>query len=177
VVKKVKSLNRSIVESSGETVISNRQRAKKIDLRFLRRIVAELLKELKIDCADLEINLVGAAEMAEINWQFLRHEGSTDVITFNYSNSEFGIRNSEFKSQGEIFICVDEAILQAKKFKTNWQSEIVRYVIHGVLHLLGDDDLHAAARKKMKREENRLLRELSKRFSLAQLSPRAKLGA
>ena len=47
--------------------------------------------------------------------------------------------------------------LQAKQFKTTWQSEIVRYVIHGVLHLLGHDDRLAAARRRMKREENRLL--------------------
>ena len=41
---------------------------------------------------------------------------------------------------GEIFICVDEAIRQARRFGTIWQSEIVRYLIHGVLHLLGFDD-------------------------------------
>ena len=40
---------------------------------------------------------------------------------------------------GEIFICVDEAIPQAKEFRTSWQSEIVRYIVHGVLHLLGHE--------------------------------------
>ena len=73
------------------------------------------------------------------------------------------------------FICVDEAVFQARKFGTSWQSETVRYVVHGVLHLLGHDDLRAAARCKMKREENRLLRELSRRFSLAQLANNLKI--
>ena len=45
---------------------------------------------------------------------------------------------------GELFICVDEAVAQAKEFKTSWQSEVVRYVVHGVLHLLGHDDLQPA---------------------------------
>ena len=45
---------------------------------------------------------------------------------------------------GEIFICVDEAVLQARKFRTSWQSEIVRYLVHGVLHLLGHDDSRPA---------------------------------
>ena len=52
-------------------------------------------------------------------------------------------RIAEPKIHGEMFICVDEAIVQAKKFKTNWQSEVVRYIIHGILHLLGHDDLNA----------------------------------
>jgi probable rRNA maturation factor len=70
---------------------------------------------------------------------------------------------------GELFICVDDAILQAKAFKTSWQSEVVRYIVHGVLHLLGHDDLKPALRRKMKREENRLVRLLAKRFLFAQL--------
>ena len=64
---------------------------------------------------------------------------------------------------------MDDAIRQAKKFKTNWQSEIVRYIVHGVLHLLGHDDVNATAKRKMKREENRLLRKLSARFALSKL--------
>ena len=78
---------------------------------------------------------------------------------------------------GELFICVDEAVFQAKQFGTNWQSEILRYVVHGVLHLRGYDDLQPDLRRKMKRAENRLVRVLAKRFSLAQLSGAAKLGA
>ena len=66
---------------------------------------------------------------------------------------------------------------QAKEFKSSWQSELVRYVVHGVLHLLGYDDLKPELRRKMKREENRLVRLLAKRFSLAQLSGAAKLRA
>ena len=72
---------------------------------------------------------------------------------------------------------MDEAILQARQFKTDWRSEVVRYVVHGVLHLLGHDDVRAAARRTMKREENRLVRVLAKRFTLAQLSGAVKLGA
>ncbi len=64
-----------------------------------------------------------------------------------------------------------------KKFKTNWQSEIVRYIVHGILHLLGHDDLRVAARRKMKREENRLVRLLAKKFSLAQIAWRSKISA
>ena len=59
---------------------------------------------------------------------------------------------------------------QAKQFRTSWQSEVVRYAVHGVLHLLGHDDLRLAARRKMKREENRLVRRLAKEFPLARIA-------
>jgi len=158
-------------------VIANRQRKKKINARLLKQIMGGLFVELDISEAELGIHLVGAQEMAKVNWQFLRHEGSTDVITFGYENSEFRVQNSEPELHGELFICVDDAVLQAKKFKTSWQAEVVRYVVHGVLHLLGHDDLKPDLRRKMKREENRLVRHLAKRFALAQLSRAAKLGA
>jgi probable rRNA maturation factor len=153
-------------------VIINRQRTKKINTRLLKQIVNELLAELKIESAELGINLVGAHEMALVNKTFLQHKGSTDVITFDYAD-----KATETIFAGELFICVDDAISQAKQFKTNWQSEIVRYVIHGVLHLLGHDDHRVAPRKKMKREENRLLRNLSKKFSLAKIGGGSKLRA
>jgi probable rRNA maturation factor len=167
-----------------EISISHKQRVKNIDTRFLKKTVQALLAELKISEAELGIHLVGKKEMARVNWQFLRHEGSTDVITFDHrdcqlpiSNRQLETRNWKLEIQGELFICVDDAISQAKEFGTTWQAEIIRYTIHGVLHLLGYDDLRPALRRKMKREENRLVRRLAQRFSFAQLSRPAKLRA
>src|SRR5439155_4782764 len=65
---------------------------------------------------------------------------------------------------GEIFICIDDAVKQARQFRTTWQSELVRYLTHGVLHAVGYDDLTPADRCVMKREENRLLGMLSRQF-------------
>ncbi len=151
-------------------VIVNRQRTKRIKTRLLRQIVTDIFAELEITEVELGINLVGAKEMAQVNWDFLQHEGSTDVITFDH-------RESGVKIHGELFISVDDAVTQAKNFKTTWQTEVVRYVVHGILHLLGYDDLKPDLRRKMKREENRLVRLLAKRFALAELSRTTKLKA
>ena len=156
--------------------IANRQRTKKLNTRFLKQIVAALFAELKITEAELGIHLVGAKEMARVNLRFLQHEGSTDVITFDHKNSEFQNSNFKLKIQGELFICVDMAVKQAKEFQSSWQSEVVRYVVHGVLHLLGYDDLQPALRRRMKREENRLVRRLAKRFALAQLAQTVRIS-
>jgi probable rRNA maturation factor len=158
-------------------VIANRQRTKKINARLLKQITATLLDDLKISEAELGIQLVGAKEMALVNWKFLQHEGSTDVITFDHRDFQFPISNFQLIIHGELFICVDNAVAQAKEFKTNWQSEVVRYVVHGVLHLLGHDDLKSDLRRKMKRAENQLVRQLEKRFALAQLSRTVKMSA
>ena len=155
--------------------ITNRQRTKKINTQLLKQIVNGLFAEFGMEDGELGINLVGAKEMTKVNGEFLRHAGSTDVITFDYTTAAPGVMPPTL--HGELFVCVTEAILQAKKFGTSWQSEVVRYSVHGVLHLLGHDDLKPYLRRKMKREENRLVRRLTKRFSLAQLSRTVKLGA
>ena len=108
---------------------------------------------------------VAAPEMTRLNETFLRHAGPTDVIAFNYSSHD-----SPF--HGEIFVCVDETVIQARRFRVSWQSELVRYIVHAILRLLGFDDGLAAARRTMKREENRLLRALSPRFPLSRLAAR-----
>lgn len=119
--------------------------------------------------------------MARVNWQFLRHEGSTDVITFDHVAADVRRRNSSATDQvrlltsaatllhGEAFICVADAVKQAREFKTTWQSEVIRYAVHALLHLRGYDDLQPARRRVMKREESRLMRGLERRFDLGEL--------
>jgi rRNA maturation RNase YbeY len=165
---------------SGTLLIRNRQCAVPVNVRYLRRLIGFFLRDLAPKHPfDLGIYLVRPPEMARLNETFLRHKGSTDVITFDYgfgvpasagrksfhASHQAGSR-SRLKAElrtvhGEIFVCLDEAVSQARRFRTTWQSELARYVIHAVLHLNGYDDRHAAARRKMKREENRLLRQLS----------------
>ena len=165
--------------------VANRQRTRRIHLRLLKQITQALLMDLAWPGIELEINLVAAPEMTRLNETYLRHAGSTDVLAFDYGDQgragsplpagAHGVRRPAL--HGEIFLCVDEALLQSRRFGTAWPAELVRYLVHGLLHLRGFDDAAAGARRRMKREENRLLRQLARRFSLAQLSPPIKLPA
>jgi rRNA maturation RNase YbeY len=143
----------------------NRQRVRKLDVQLSRKVTLALLGELQISQAELGITFVNDAEMTHVNETFLQHEGSTDVITFDHTPDQDSRLNSAKAKldsiNGELFICVDEAIRQAKRFRTTWQTELTRYIVHGVLHLIGHDDHRAADRLKMKREENRLVRKLA----------------
>ena len=157
-------------------IIANRQRTKKINTRLLRQIAEDVLAHLKMEKVELGITLVGAKAMARVNWQFLQHVGPTDVITFDHMEKRKAESGKRKELHGELFVCVDEAVGQAKEFKSSWQSEVVRYVVHGVLHLLGHDDLKPALQRKMKQEENRQMRRLTRSFALAQLSRPVKMA-
>jgi len=149
---------------SGTLVLRNRQRVRAVDTRLLRRITLYLLRaEFGAEDFEVCLHLVAAPEMARLNWDFLQHEGSTDIITFDQNEGATG------RLAGELFICLDEAVKQAREFRTTWPAELARYVIHGLLHLRGFDDLEPAAKRVMKREENRLLRLAGREFPLAQL--------
>ncbi|MDB6112336.1 MAG: putative metal-dependent hydrolase [Pedosphaera sp.] len=157
---------------SGTLSLSNHQRARRIDLRQLRWLLRDLLRDLlHAEDYDLSFHIVSAREMTRLNETHLRHAGSTDVITFDYSEGK-----SEVLA-GEIFMCLEEALIQAARFHTTWQSELVRYAVHGLLHLRGYDDTRPVARRQMKREENRLLKELNRRFNLSKLERKTRLPA
>jgi rRNA maturation RNase YbeY len=153
---------------TGVLTLRNQSRAGALDLRLLRRIVGALMTLLRTKQYDLGIYIVAAREMTHLNETFLHHLGSTDVITFDYSEP------SAAALHGELFICLDEAIGQARRFGTTWPKELTRYAVHGVLHLRGFDDRRVAERRKMKREENRLLRALAAQFDLRALGKEKK---
>ena len=156
-------------EAGSSLCLRNRQRACAVDLRLFRKIILVLLNELAaVTSFQIGVCLVETTEITRLNEQFLRHAGSTDVITFNYCP-----RRRRTVIHGDIFICASEAVKQSRRFRTTWQTELVRYLVHGLLHLQGYDDLTPPARRKMKLEEGRRVRELGRRFELRRLGKRS----
>jgi probable rRNA maturation factor len=148
--------------------LANRQKTRSIDLPYLRKLARYLAETLLGQTGyRLALHLVGADEMTRLNENFLHHAGCTDVITFNYTTpAPTGL-------EGEIFVCVDEAILQSRRFRRPWTEETIRYFAHGLLHLLGHDDRTPAQRLAMRRRENTLLRGLAKPFPHALIEKQA----
>jgi probable rRNA maturation factor len=145
--------------------LRNRQRTRALAVPLLRRLTRHLLeKEFSMETYELGFHFVEPDEMARVNQKYLQHEGSTDVITFDHAEPDSpGLH-------GEIFISVADAVQQAREFGTTWQAEVARYIIHGLLHLRGFDDLQPAKRRVMKREEARLLKKVSAQFALRALA-------
>jgi probable rRNA maturation factor len=156
-----------------ELAIRNRQRVRALRIPLLRQITRHLLAgELQVTGYELALHLVDAPEMARINEQFLQHEGSTDVITFDLRELQ-PETNLPAMLCGEVFISIPDAVQQAREFNTTWPAEVMRYVIHGLLHLSGYDDLEPAKRRIMKREENRLLKRIAAEFPIDRLAQTA----
>lgn len=99
--------------------------------------------------------------MAALNGSFLGHEGSTDVITFDYRDGYEPLEAAGgLELHGEIYISPQDALRQSSEFGATWREELLRYMAHGFLHLLGYDDLDPKPRARMKRKEDQLTRAL-----------------
>ena len=155
---------------SGVLVLRSRQRARRVDTRYLRQVIQSALQDgLSVNRFEIGVHLVDEPEIIQLNETYLRHAGPTDVISFDYGSDV-----SADMLAGEIFICVPVAVAQARRFRTTWHSELVRYAIHGILHLRGYDDQTARARRRMKMEENRVLRRIAAEFALSRVGLRAR---
>ncbi len=119
---------------------------------------ASIFKDTQVE---LSIQLLAPGRMAQINWDYLKHQGPTDVITFDLSDEEV-----PELLVGEILICPEVAARQAKVFETTWQEELFRYLIHGLLHLKGFDDKTSDKRHIMKHHENKWLEKLTQAFEI-----------
>lgn len=114
------------------------------------KIIFLLKKELLFSIDSLKINIVNSEYIFELNTKYLNHNYTTDIITFNYSEHRDRL-------DGEIFISLHDANFNSKKYKVTIDEEILRLVIHGVLHLLGFKDSNEADKKVMKSNENKLV--------------------
>jgi probable rRNA maturation factor len=154
---------------SGCLIIRNRQRRIRLNVRRLARLIRELLRTLPhVHEFEIGVFIVDAADIERLNSEHLQHAGATDVITFAYHQAPS--EGTPFNPlHADIFVCMEKALRQARRFRTTWQSELVRYVIHGLLHACGYDDRQPAARRRMKREEDRLLRLAAPRSVLSTL--------
>ena len=116
----------------------------------------------QIPAYSLSVTFLSAKSMAEVNEAYLQHEGPTDIITFDYSEAD--------TLDGELIICPAVAAKYSQRYNVSLGRELARYFIHGVLHLPGHNDHDPNDRRKMKREENRLLTQLARRFPVNTLA-------
>jgi probable rRNA maturation factor len=84
--------------------------------------------------------------LVQLNRDYLRHFTLTDIITFDLSENERLLT-------GDIYISVDRAKENAKKFKETVNNEIKRLMIHGILHLVGYKDKSTSDRELMRAKE------------------------
>lgn len=88
-------------------------------------------------------------KILEVNKQFLQHDYYTDIITFDYTEGD--------KISGDLFISLDTVRTNAEQFGQDYNTELHRVIIHGILHLCGINDKGPGEREIMEAEENKAL--------------------
>jgi probable rRNA maturation factor len=101
----------------------------------LKKAVRLILKEAGIEQGEISIAIVDDARMHALNRQYLQHDYPTDVLSFTLE------RDKTAKSlDGEIIASADYAAREATHYGWSADDELLLYVIHGCLHLVGHDD-------------------------------------
>lgn len=95
---------------------------------------------------DLSIIFCSDEYILKVNREYLDHDYFTDIITFDYC--EDSIIN------GDLFISLDTVLDNSKDFDTGYDNELMRVIIHGILHLIGFNDKTDSEQEEMTRQEN-----------------------
>lgn len=122
--------------------------------RLIFAAVRRTLESRGFERARLSIAVVGDAKMAELHLAFLGKRGPTDVLTFPLAET------GDDRIEGEIVVSQDTAAREAAARGHGVEAELLLYIVHGVLHLVGYDDGRAGDARRMHRAEDRILSEL-----------------
>jgi rRNA maturation RNase YbeY len=126
-----------------------RRRRRKETMRAVRTVLAGEGRRRAV----ISVVFVNDRFMTKMNGAFLRHRGTTDVISF-----PLGERGT---TEGEVYVNLDSAVRQSREYGESYAREAMRLVIHGTLHLLGYDDRTTGKRKTMKQREERYVNRVA----------------
>lgn len=116
------------------------------DKRKVSNWIKEVAKVHQRKVGQISLVFVSEEEILSINNQYLSHNYFTDIITFDYS--------FENVIEGDIFISIDTVRSNSEKFRTEFTDELLRVIIHGVLHLCGFKDKKPKDKSVMTKNEN-----------------------
>ncbi len=130
--------------------LTNRQRTLRLNRRRLIGAVRRTLRAAGLSGGSVSLAVVDDPTIHELNRRFLRHDYPTDVLSFLLERSPGFL-------EGEVIVSADTAQARAAEFGWTPADELLLYLVHGTLHLLGYDDHTPADRKRMRAKERECL--------------------
>lgn len=118
---------------------------------WIRSVIAHYKKK----CGTLNFVFMCDEDLLKVNQNFLKHNTYTDIITFDYCEGK--------TLNGDILISIERVMENASKFKVDFDTELRRVMIHGVLHLLGFKDKSKKDAALMREMEDWALSKLKKK--------------
>lgn len=135
----------------GKLKIKNLQRIKKINLNQWQDRLAKILNLLFLEKESVSFVLCDNKFIQKLNKEYFREDSSTDVIAFPLREER------ESLYLGEVIVSVEEVVNNSVIFKVSWEEELLRCLIHGILHLLGYKDRTKSEKTRMRRKEEEIL--------------------
>jgi probable rRNA maturation factor len=132
-----------------------------VDEGRLRSAVRAILKDEAITSATISVAIVDDATIRRLNRDYLRHDSPTDVLSFVLDRAAGSL-------DGEVIVSADTAAAAAEQFGWTAADELLLYVIHGTLHLVGYDDQNHPALMEMRDRERKFLADfgLAPRYAM-----------
>lgn len=110
--------------------------------KWLRLVASSEIRKV----GDINIIFCSDNYILDVNMKYLQHDYFTDIITFDYCEGEV--------LSGDLFISIDSVRENAEFYKTGFQDELNRVIVHGILHLIGYDDHSKEEIKVMRSKED-----------------------
>lgn len=135
---------------------SNRQKLLSISKKQISLLVETVIHFEGETCDEVGIHLVSSAKISALHQEYFNDPSVTDCISFPMDSLP------DYRMLGDVFACPEVAIAYAKKHKKEPYQELTLYIVHGLLHLMGYDDMEKKDRLKMRAAEKRHMQHLKK---------------
>jgi probable rRNA maturation factor len=133
----------------------------RLDKKMILQVVRRVIKEEGRSAKSLSIVLTDNRHIRDLNHEYLGRDGITDVISFPLEDLDWpGGHCSNGGINGEIIASAEQAVQQAQTTNTDPRAELMLYLVHGLLHLMGYDDRKPDQARQMHAREDALLEDL-----------------
>ena len=124
-----------------DLVVSNTSDSYQYDTQSVKDLCTIVLKDSSYDAISLNIIFSDDTNLSRLKLKYFNEDVLTDVLAFPFQN--------DTKLEAEIYISYDRAISSSKEFNVSLNSELIRLIVHGILHLLGYRDNNDELKKVM----------------------------
>jgi len=129
----------------------------RLDEPVLRELVRHVIAAEEATLVHVSVVLTGHDTVRPLNREYLDHDYNTDVLSFSLRDEPRAPAEEAAGVEGEVYVDLDTAAERHDEFENTFEEEAYRYVVHGVLHLLGYDDATDAGQDTMRKKEDEYL--------------------
>lgn len=140
-------------------IVTNEQSDLSISKKQVVAVVKTVLHLEGRACDEVSINFVTTEEICALHQDYFDDPSPTDCISFPMSDGE---STQGIQLLGDVFICPETAIEYAKENQVDLYEEVTLYIVHGLLHLMGYDDITELEQLSMREAEERHMKHLKK---------------